>query len=290
MTEYIQSKTILSRLNDAPDPYFGITWNMNLYRGCQHQCIYCDSRSVVYRMGDLAHIRIKENAIDLLDRELRGKRKKGTIGTGSMNDPYMPVEKAEKLTRRALEKIAAYRFPVHVLTKSDLVNRDTDLLKEIGKVYSAVSFTITTCSDELARKIEPGAPVSSKRFAALEKIANSGIYTGIILSPVLLFLTDKEENIAEMVRKASDAGASYLLGWMGMTQREGQREYFYLQLDQHFPGIKEQYDKQFGLNYQCSSPRALRLYQVLREKCDQYGIALKMRIYAENPPDQLSLF
>ena len=195
MTEYIKSKTILSRLSGAPDPYFGITYNMNLYRGCQHQCIYCDSRSKVYRLGDLSHIRIKQNALFLLEKELRSKRKKGTVGTGSMNDPYMPVEAKEQLTRRAMELLAHYHFPVHALTKSDLVLRDMDIWQELAKVYAAVSFTITTPSDELSRKIEPGAPLSSLRFKAMESLARDKIYCGVILSPVLPFLTDKEESI-----------------------------------------------------------------------------------------------
>lgn len=290
MPEYIQSKSILSRLRGESDPFFGITWNMNLYRGCQHQCIYCDSRSTVYRLGDLAHIRIKENAIELLEKELNSKRKKGTIGTGSMNDPYMPIEKDELLTRKALRVIAGNRFPVHVLTKSDLVCRDTDLLQEIGRIYSAVSFTITTSSDQLSKEIEPGAPVSSRRFAALEKIAKSGIYTGIILSPVLPFITDKEENIAKIVKMAADSGASYLLGWMGMTQREGQREFFYLQLDQRFPGVRKQYAEQYANDYQCSVPNASRLYEILKENCDKYSISLKMNFFTEEAPGQLSLF
>jgi DNA repair photolyase len=290
MAEQIQSKTILSRLQDAPDPYFGISWNMNLYRGCQHQCIYCDSRSVVYRLGDLSRIRVKENAIELLRKEIRAKRKKGTIGTGSINDPYMPIERKEKLTREALKVIAAGHFPVHVLTKSDMVLRDKDILKEIGQVYSAVSFTITSFKDSLAQTIEPGAPVSSKRFAAVKRLAGSGIYTGIILTPVLPFITDKEENIAEIVRMASDSGASYLIAWMGMTQREGQREYYYEKLDKHFPGLRKKYADTFGLSYQCSSPNARKLYDVLYEKCDVYGLPLKMRFYHQDIPDQLTLF
>lgn len=290
MPEYIKSKTILSRLSGAPDPYFGIMYNMNLYRGCQHQCIYCDSRSRVYGLGDLAHIRIKQNALSLLERELRGKRRKGTVGTGSMNDPYMPVELRENLTRGALKVLSRYHFPVHALTKSDLVLRDTDIWQELSKVYAAVSFTITTPYDDLSRKIEPGAPVSSLRFKALESLARAGVYSGVILSPVLPFITDKEESIRLMVRKAVNAGASYIIAWMGMTQREGQREYFYSKLDQCFPGLRTRYAKTFGNDYQCSSPDARALHEVFHEECEKRGIPVHMQFYKKDHPTQLEIF
>jgi DNA repair photolyase len=150
-----------------PDTWFGLKYNMNLYRGCQHQCIYCDSRSECYQIENFSDILYKENAIELLENELARKRVKGTIGTGSMNDPYMPVEKKLKLTRRALELIARFRFPVHIITKSDLVLRDLDLLQRINEVYTAVSFTITTADDQLAKKLEPGASPPSARFRAM---------------------------------------------------------------------------------------------------------------------------
>src|SRR5512137_2350561 len=161
MIKEIQAKTLLGRVK-GPDDWFGLYYNMNLYRGCQHQCIYCDSRSECYQIENFNQdVLIKANAIELLRRELAGKRFIGTIGTGSMNDPYMPLEAGLRLTRGALEVIAEAGFPVHVITKSDLVLRDIDLLEEIGrKSYAAVTFTVTTADDPLSRKLEPGAPVS----------------------------------------------------------------------------------------------------------------------------------
>jgi DNA repair photolyase len=290
MAEYIESKSILSKLKDAPDPYFGITYSMNIYRGCQHQCIYCDSRSKVYGIGDLSHIRIKMNSLNLLEKALSRKLKKATIGTGSMNDPYMPIEKKEQLTRKALEIIESRHFPVHVATKSDLVLRDKDILKEIGKIYSAVSITITTANDELSKKIEPGAPVSSIRFNALKQMADAGVYSGVLLTPVLPYITDNEENITEIVRKASDAGASYVLCWMGMTQREGQREYFHHKLNETFPGLGQKYISQFGNSYECPVPNSAHLYEKYSELMDIYNIPMSIKHFREQIPEQLSLF
>ncbi|MEA3446132.1 MAG: radical SAM protein [Bacteroidota bacterium] len=189
MIKNITAKGILSALKNGPDPWFGISYNMNLYRGCQHQCIYCDSRSECYQIENFADILIKENAIELLAKALRNKRKKGTIGTGSMNDPYMPIEEKTYLTQQALKTIRHFRFPVHILTKSDLVLRDADIIKEISRVYAAVSFTITTADDNLSRITEPGAPESSKRFTAIKELSAKGIYTGIMLMPVLPFIS-----------------------------------------------------------------------------------------------------
>jgi DNA repair photolyase len=290
MPEYIESKSILSKLKGAPDPYFGITYSMNLYRGCQHQCIYCDSRSKVYGIGDLSNIRIKKNALELLDKALNRKLLKATIGTGSMNDAYMPIEKQECLTQKSLEIIANRHFPVHIITKSDLVIRDIDLIKEIGKIYSAVSITITSADDSISEKIEPGAPVSSKRFKALKKLSDEGIYCGIVLTPVLPFLTDNENNITEIVKRASDAGASYILCWMGMTQREGQREYYYRKLDEKFPGISSLYARQFGNNYECPVPDAEKLYKGYLEIMEINNIQTRMKHYTDHSSTQLKLF
>ncbi len=278
---YIKSKTILSKLKVSGYDPFGIVYNMNLYRGCQHQCIYCDSRSECYQLGDLRDIRVKENAIDLLKKELPSKRKKGTVGTGSMNDPYMPVEKELKLTRQALEQLKRFQFPVHIITKSDLVTRDIDLLKDISKIYAAVSITITTSNDELSKKIEPSAPKSSDRFKAIHQLSQKGIYCGVLISPVLPFLTDSLDNIVSLIHKAKESGANYVLMWPGMTQRQGQREWYYEQLDKHFPGVKEKYIQEFANEYGCSSPNAKKLYDVYQMKCKELRLATKMEFYRE---------
>lgn len=288
--EYIQAKTIISKVKNAPDSWFGLSYNMNLYRGCQHQCIYCDSRSECYQITDFSKIQVKENAIPILEQELKKKKQKGTIGTGSMNDPYMPIEKHIKTTRKALEIINKYNFPIHVLTKNTLVLRDIDLLKEISKTYAAVSFTITTFDDDLARILEPGASKTSERFAAIKALSDAGIYTGVLLMPILPFVNDTAENITNIVKAAKNAGAKYIVGYMGMTLRDKQREYYYNKLDKHFPGIKEKYTARYGNNYSITVPDGYALQSMFEARCREYNIPLKMEFYKEVKPEQLSLF
>ena len=290
MIQYIETKSILSKLS-REDSWFGITYNMNLYRGCQHGCIYCDTRSECYGINDISNISVKKNALDLLAKELRSKRKnRATIGTGSMNDPYMPIEKELQHTRKALQIIANEKFPVHVITKSNLVERDADVLQDISKIYAAVSFTITTADDSLSQKIEPHAPPSSERFKAMRLLAEKGIYTGITLMPVLPFINDTKENIAAIVKQANESGASYILHTFGMTLRKGSREYFYSALDNSFPGIKEKYQARFGEQYECFSPNFRALTDTFLEQCDRLGIDCRMRFYRPKVYQQQSLF
>jgi len=288
MIKEIEAKTILNYVKQ-PDTWFGLRYNLNLYRGCQHQCIYCDSRSDCYRIEDFADILVKTNAIEVLQNELPRKRKKGTIGFGSMNDPYMPIEKERELTRKALEVIHKNHFPVHVLTKSTLVLRDIDILKKIAEQYAAVSFTITTTDDDLCRKLEPGAPVASERFAAMEELREKGIYTGVLMMPILPFIEDTKENIETIVSQAAESGASYILPWFGMSMRSGQREYFYAKLDELFPGLRAKYEIRYGEQYQCSVPHAEELYTYLEVLCKKYNISRKMKVY-EGKKEQEELF
>lgn len=290
MTNPVLSKTILSKLKNAPDPFFGVTYNMNLYRGCQHGCIYCDSRSLCYHIRNFDEVDYKANAIELLHKELKRLKNKATIGFGSMNDPYMPLEKNLLLARRALEVIQFYRFPIHIITKSTLVNRDVDILQQVSQIYCAVSFTITAADDDLSRKIEPGAPVSSERFKAMSALAKAGIYTGVVISPVLPFITDTAENIIRLIEMCHYHGAAYILCWPGMTLREGQREYFYRQLDEKFPGIADKYRYYYGNSYACDVPQAATLMQIATTAANQIKIPLKMKFY--RPPEiiQKSLF
>ena len=272
----IEAKGILNPVKQ-PDDWFGLKYNMNLYRGCQHRCIYCDSRSECYQIEDFDNeIIVKTNAPDLLADQLPRKRVKGTIGTGSMNDPYMPIEKQYNLTGRSLEAIAANQFPVHVLTKSDLVLKDIDTLAEIAKVFAAVSFTVTTADDALAKKLEPGAPLVSRRFAAMRALANSGIHTGVLLMPLLPFIEDQPENIRNIVAKTAANGGTYIIPAFGVTLRDRQRDYFYDQLDKHFPGMKEQYIEKFGTRYHAPANNADHLYKVLEKSCAAHKIELKM--------------
>ncbi len=278
MIQEIQAKTILNSITQL-DTYFGLKYNMNLYRGCQHQCIYCDSRSECYQIENFADILVKINAVELLAEALPRKRVRGTIGTGSMNDPYMPVERRYNLTGRALQVIAENRFPVHILTKSDLVLRDLSTLQQINQVFAAVSFTITTADDDLAKKLEPGAPPSSVRFAALRALAQAGIHTGVTMMPILPFIEDTEENITRLVALAAENGASYILPWFGMTLRAGSRDYYYQKLDLHFPGLKQRYLRQFGWRYECASPRARQLEQIFQKLVGEAGIATHMPLF-----------
>ncbi|MCD6446761.1 MAG: radical SAM protein [Candidatus Marinimicrobia bacterium] len=289
MIKKIRAKSILSSLRSKGFDPFGISYNMNIYRGCQHQCIYCDSRSNCYQIDNFADILIKENAIDLLKQELPAKRKKTTIGTGSMNDPYMPIEEELGLTRQALQLIYRYQFPVHIITKSNMVVRDLDILRNISKIYAAVSFTITSNDDELSRKIEPGAPVPSERFEAMKVLASAGIYTGIIISPVLPWVTDSIENITELLQHAHQVGAKYALMWPGLTQRHGQREWFYDQLDKHFPGLKEKYIDRFGNTYECDSPKSEAINKAYYQVCSKLRLATQMKFYEPVDP-QMVLF
>jgi DNA repair photolyase len=284
MIKEIQAKTLLARVK-GPDDWFGLYYNMNLYRGCQHQCIYCDSRSECYQIEDFEHdVLVKANAIELLRCELGGKRVIGTIGTGSMNDPYMPLEGEIRLTRRALEAIAEAGFPVHVITKSDLALRDIDLLAEISrKSYAAVTFTVTTAEDALSKRLEPGAPVSSRRLAALQALGERGILGGVALMPVLPFIEDTEENIRLIIRLAQAAGAKYILPAFGMTLRDRQRRYYYAKLDRLFPGLRPRYEQAFGERYSAPARNARHLGQVFAEMCGEFGIAMKMPVFAPRP-------
>ena len=296
MIKEIQAKTLLARVK-GPDDWFGLYYNMNLYRGCQHQCIYCDSRSECYQIEDFNHdVLVKPNAIDLLRHELAGKRVIGTIGTGSMNDPYMPLEADAQLTRRALEVIAESGFPVHVITKSDLVVRDIDLLEEISrKTYAAVTFTITTAEDALSRRIEPGAPVSSRRLAGLRTLRQRGLRAGVTLMPVLPFIEDTEENIRTIIHLSHAAGAEYILPAFGMTLRDRQRAYYYDKLDLLFPGLRLRYEKAFGERYSAPARNAHQLGQFFAGLCENLGIATKMPVFAsrkrfQKEKSQLPLF
>jgi DNA repair photolyase len=284
MIKEIQAKTILNHVRQ-PDTYFGLKYNLNLYRGCQHQCIYCDSRSECYQIENFADIHVKVNAVDLLTDALPRKRVRGTIGFGSMNDPYMPIEKKYQLCRRALKVIAQYQFPVHIITKSDLVLRDLDLLKKINQVYAAISFTITTADDALAKQIEPGAPPSSARFAAMRMLSEAGIHTGVTMMPILPFIADTEENVAQLVEKAHEAGAEYILPWFGMTLRAGSRDWYYNQLEKRFPGVKQKYIRQFGLRYECNSPHWHKLDDLFQKLIQKYQIPTQMPIFT---PEQVT--
>lgn len=273
--QYVPAKTIVTRTKGTG--WFGSNYNMNIYRGCCHGCIYCDSRSDCYHVENFDEVRAKENALEIIRNDLRSKVRKGIIATGAMSDPYNPFEKELKLTRNALELVNAYEFGIAIDTKSDLVVRDADILRDI-KTHSPVLVKITvTAADELSRLIEPNAPVSSKRLAALRELTEQRIFAGLLLMPVLPFIEDTPENILSIVRLASEAGARFIYPAFGVTLRQNQREYYYKELDKRFPGVKERYIKQYGDAYQCVSPRAKELWQLFSKECDSRGILYKMQ-------------
>ncbi len=294
--EFIPAKTIVNRTKDKN--WFGCDYNMNIYKGCCHGCIYCDSRSECYHVDRFDTVRAKENALELIRDELRVKTKSGVIGTGSMSDPYNPFEKEYRLTRGALELMDTHGFGVAMITKSDLITRDIDVLRNI-KRHSPVlaKITVTSADDRLCKKIEPNVVPSSKRFEAVRKLSENGIFTGVLLMPVLPFLEDNEENILGIVRQAHQNGARFVYPSFGVTLRQNQRDWFYQKLDEQFPSrhLKEQYIRQYGDTYACGSPRAKELYPLFAAECEHLHLLYKMRdivsAYKQGyEPAQLSLF
>ena len=291
--KYINAKGILVR-NNSPENWFGVHFNMNVYRGCQHDCIYCDSRSECYQIENFADLIIKQNAAELLDHELTKKRRKVTIGTGSMSDPYIPAEKYLCLTEKVLKVVVKHKYPFHIITKSDLIVRDLDLLKEISKTFLSVCFTITTCNDDIASKIEPKAPLPSKRLKAIQTLSENGIYTGVLFQPILPYILDSEENIDETVYNVAECGGKFIIPWFAVTMRKGQRDYFLNKLDESFPGIKEKYIRKFKNQYICNSENSNELYRYFENKCKQYKILYRMQDIQNyqklNPFKQTTLF
>ena len=275
--EFVKTKTILSKVKNG-DYWYGVDYNMNLYRGCSHGCIYCDSRSNCYHIDNFDVPKGKENALLILEKELSKKKDNGVIGIGAMSDTYNPNEKQYEQTRGALKLISKYNFGVSIDTKSDLILRDLDLLKEINSKNNVIiKFTITTPNDELSKIIEPNVCVSSKRFEAIKKLSNNGIFTGIMMNPVLPFITDSEEDIKKLVKMAYDSGAKFIHTYMGMTLRENQRDYYYDKLDKYFNGLKEKYIKYYKDRYECVVPNYKSLYKTFTNECDKYGILYNMK-------------
>ena len=248
---------------------------MNLYRGCSHGCIYCDSRSKCYHIEhDFEDIEIKENAIELLENALKRKRKKCMLGTGSMTDPYIPLESKIGNVRKALALVNQYGFGFTLITKSDRVLRDLDLLKAINdKTKCVVQMTLTTYDEDLCRKIEPNVCTTRERVTALKKLNEAGIPTVVWLCPILPFINDTEENIRGILEYCIEAKVYGIICFgMGLTLREGNREYFYKQLDRLYPRLKEKYIERYGNQYIIASPNNTNLMHLFHKKCEQYGI------------------
>lgn len=261
---YAAAKGILSARN-----------GMNLYRGCQHGCIYCDARSQCYQMNHVFEdIEVKENAIELLESALRSKRKPCMIGTGAMSDPYIPLELQLQMTRKSLELIDKHGFGVAIQTKSARILRDMDLLQSINsRAKAVVQITLTTCDEELCRKLEPNVSTTRERVEALKQFRDAGIPTIVWLCPILPFLNDTPENIRGILDDCIEAEVKGIINFgMGLTLRDGNREYFYAQLDCHFPGLKEQYIRTYGNAYDIPSPRSRELLRLFHDTCQAHGI------------------
>ena len=272
----ITAKTILSAY--MQHGWFGVNYNINLYRGCSHGCIYCDSRSECYRIDDFETVAIKENALKILDKELCSKRRAGIVLTGSMSDPYNPMEKDQLATRGALKLFDKHGFGVIIITKSDLVVRDLDILQAIGRHSPAVvHFTVTCADDSMCRLIEPHAPSTSQRLEALSLLAENGISCGVLAMPILPFVNDTEDNVRRLALLAKQSGAKYIYagGSFAVSCRDRQRAYLYQQLDQHFPDVKEKYIRHFSDSYWCASQnRALN--RVFAKACRENGLPYRM--------------
>ncbi|MBQ6274945.1 MAG: radical SAM protein [Oscillospiraceae bacterium] len=288
---FVEAKGILTGKSSS----FG----MNLYRGCTHGCVYCDSRSLCYQFSHpFEDVEVKQNAPALLEKALRTKRKKCMIGTGSMSDPYQPCEEQLQLTRRSLEIIRKYGFGAALLTKSDRVLRDLDLLEALHReTRCVVQMTLTIWDEELSRILEPGVCSTRRRVEVLKEMQRRGIPTVVWLAPVLPFLTDTEENLRPILEACAEAGVKGILCFgMGMTLRDGNREYYYAALDRHFPGLKERYIRRYGSAYELPSPRGGELMGFFRSFCRDRGILCEPEAcfaFLEEFPDpyaQMSIF
>ena len=285
---FVEAKTLVSGRN-----------GMNVYRGCAHGCVYCDSRSACYQFTHpFEDIEVKQNAPALLESVLQKRRKTCVISTGSMSDPYQPCEVELRLTRRCLELIDRYGFGASVITKSDLVLRDLDLFESIHhRAKSVLQMTLTVADDELSRVLEPNVCPSSRRCEVLKAFQSRGIPGVVWLAPFLPFLTDTEENLRRLLDYCFSAGVKGIVCFgIGLTLRQGNREYFYQQLDRHFPGLSDEYHKTYGDAYVVNSPRNDELMRLFHAACEKHGVLHDpeacFRFIAELPEEgaQLSLF
>ena len=264
---FVDAKGILTRKNG----YYG----MNIYRGCSHGCIYCDSRSKCYQFTHpFEDIEVKQNAPELLEKALRSKKKKCMIGTGAMSDPYMHCEEKLRLTRRCLEIIQKYGFGAAIQTKSDRVLQDIDLLDEINRsAKCVVQITLTTYDDYLCSILEPNVCNTKRRIEVLEKMQKRGIPTIVWLTPILPFINDNEDNVTSIMRECARTGVKGVIDFgMGLTLREGDREYYYAALDKHFPGLKQRYIRTYRNSYELPSPNAKELTAIYKRICKENGI------------------
>ncbi len=285
---FVNAKSILSAQN-----------GMNLYRGCTHGCIYCDSRSTCYHFTHpFEDIEVKQNAPELLEQALRSKRKKCMIGTGAMCDPYLHCEEDLQLTRKCLEIIECHGFGLAIQTKSTRLLRDIDLFCSINeKSKCVVQMTLTTYDEALCHIVEPNVSTTRERFKALEILRDLGIPTMVWMTPILPFLNDTRENIEGILDYCVRAKVKGIICFgMGLTLREGDREYYYAALDRHFPGLKERYIQRYGNAYELPSDHSAELLTLFHNTCQKHGIlhdpdeCFRYLHEFPEPYEQLSLF
>ena len=287
---YREVKAILSPQN-----------GMNLYRGCTYGCIYCDSRSKCYRINhDFEDIEVKEHAAEILENTLKKKRRKGMISTGALTDPYVPIEEELRITRRCLQQIERFEFGLSIQTKSNLILRDIDILEKINKkTKCVVGITLTTFDDELCKILEPGVCTTSERVEVLKELKKHGIPTIVWLAPILPYINDTEDNIKGILDYCVEAGVYGIMhSSMGVTFREGSKEYFYEKLDAHFPGMKLRYMENFEETNEYVSPNAEALMKLVKDCCEANNIVYDkeellrfMREYNNNTMgEQMSIF
>ena len=295
--QFIPAKTILQKVKFNGNLWFGIDYNINLYKGCNQGCIYCDSRSARYYIDDFDRVRVKENCLAILTKELSRKMPRGVIGLGAMSDSYNHYEKNLQVTRGTLALIERYGFGVSLETKRDLVTRDIDILKRISEKSSCIlKLSITTSDDSLARKIEPFASLPSERFRAIRQLSDNGIFTGVLLTPVLPIITDSDENIKNIVKLAHEHGAKFIFSLFGVTLRDIQRGHFFEKLERYFPMLKQQYMMTYSDRYQCNIPDMARKRALFINECEKYGLLYRMdeiiAAYKQDQPEpeQLRLF
>ena len=257
---------------------------MNIYRGCTHGCIYCDARSTCYQMKHaFEDIEAKINAPQLLEQALRRKRKKCMIGTGAMSDPYLHLERELRLTRQCLEMIDTYGYGVSIQTKSDMILRDLDLLKSINrKTKCVVQMTLTTFDENLCMILEPHVCTTTRRLEVLNILKTEGIPTIVWLTPILPFINDTEDNIRSLLEECGKAGVYGIITFgIGLTLRDGDRQYFYQKLDRHFPGMKERYIRTYGNAYELPVPGEKKLMKLVRKECEAYGMEWRTEVLFE---------
>lgn len=284
--EYINAKILLSKIKYA-EKWFGGDYNLNIYKGCSHGCIYCDSRSECYGIENFDQVLVKKDSLEILEKELKSKRVKGVISTGAMSDPYNPAEAKLELTRESLKLFYRYGWGLDITTKSSLIKRDIDILEKIS-VNSpiCVKMTITAADDILCSKIETNVSVSSKRFEALREMSDRGIFTGVLLMPILPFITDNVKNISEIVKHSYESGAKFVYFGGGVTLRKNQRTYYLKKLDEIFPDLKNKYICIYGNKYFCNIPNIKEMYSFFKAECRKYGLLYEMndiiRAYKSN--------